>query len=66
MKTPLRLSAAHWRKSTYSGHDGGNCVEVASVGGNIAVRDSKDPEQPPVIFDPADWAALVETLKSST
>jgi hypothetical protein len=39
-----RLDRAQWRKSSYSGSNGGNCVEVArNPGGIIAVRDSKDP-----------------------
>ncbi len=33
-----------WRKSSYSGSNGGNCVEVAARSGNsLAVRDSKNP-----------------------
>ncbi|MEV5414064.1 DUF397 domain-containing protein [Thermopolyspora sp. NPDC052614] len=36
------LSYAVWRKSSRSGHDGGDCVEVASLQGAVAVRDSKD------------------------
>jgi Domain of unknown function (DUF397) len=35
------------RKSTYSGSNGGNCVEVAdNLPGIVAVRDSKDPDGP--------------------
>lgn len=34
------LAAAVWRKSSRSGGEGGNCVELASIG---AVRDSKNP-----------------------
>jgi hypothetical protein len=37
------LTNAEWRKSTYSGSNGGNCVEVAAnLPGVVAVRDSKD------------------------
>ncbi|MGI5327602.1 DUF397 domain-containing protein [Actinomadura nitritigenes] len=32
-----------WRKASYSGNDGGHCVELADLGGTIGVRDSKDP-----------------------
>ncbi|MGD0243120.1 MAG: DUF397 domain-containing protein [Streptosporangiaceae bacterium] len=31
-----------WRKSSYSGTQGGNCVEVAGHDGMILVRDTKD------------------------
>jgi hypothetical protein len=54
------LTGAHWRTSTYSGGNGGTCVEVA---GNlprvIAVRDSKDPDGPVLRFSRDDWAAFV-------
>jgi hypothetical protein len=32
-----------WRKSSYSGTNGGDCVEVADLVPSIAVRDSKNP-----------------------
>lgn len=52
------LSAAIWRKSAYS-NNGGNCVEVArNLPGVVAVRDSKDPGGPALIFTPADWEAF--------
>jgi hypothetical protein len=31
-----------WRKSSYSGSNGGNCVEVADVPGTVLVRDTTD------------------------
>ena len=31
-----------WRKSRYSGGNGGNCVEVASTAGVVLVRDTTD------------------------
>ncbi|RCG28278.1 DUF397 domain-containing protein [Sphaerisporangium album] len=33
----------NWRKSSYSGSNGGTCIEVAKAAGGIAVRDSKRP-----------------------
>lgn len=53
------LTRAHWRKSTRSGSNGGNCVEVAgNVPGVVAVRDSKDPDGPVLVVAPAAWAAF--------
>ncbi len=53
-----------WRKSTYSGGNGGNCVEVAcTLPSAIAVRDSKDPDGPKLIFTVADWAAFTESIR---
>ncbi|MFE9655364.1 DUF397 domain-containing protein [Micromonospora sp. NPDC006431] len=54
----LDLSGAGWRTSTRSSGNG-NCVEVAAVGGRIAVRDSKDRPGPVLAFGPAAWAAFV-------
>ena len=38
-------TAGNWRKSSYSGADGGECVEVASTSNAVMVRDTKDHEQ---------------------
>jgi hypothetical protein len=47
--------ALTWRKSSYSTSNGGNCVEVAAALGTIAVRDSKDPNGPALIFNRTRW-----------
>jgi hypothetical protein len=49
-----------WRKSSYSGGTGGNCVEVAVLpDGGRALRDSKDPAGPVLRFTSAEWSAFV-------
>lgn len=49
---------SYWRRSSHSGTSG-TCVEVANLdGGCCAVRDSKDPTGPALIFTPAEWAAF--------
>ncbi|MBX6750947.1 MAG: DUF397 domain-containing protein [Micromonosporaceae bacterium] len=53
----IDLSGAQWRKSTRSGPNTDNCVEVANLGDRIAVRDSKDPTGPVLVFTPAEWDA---------
>lgn len=53
------LSRAEWRKSTRSGPNCDNCVEVAFVDGVVAVRDSKDPDGAVLIFTPAEWDAFI-------
>ena len=54
-----------WRKSSYSGGNGGNCVEVATaLPAAIAVRDSKDPDGPRLIFTPQDWATFTTAIRS--
>jgi hypothetical protein len=53
-----------WRKSSYSGSNGGDCVEVAApLPAAIAVRDSKNPDGPKLIFTPAAWAAFTATIR---
>jgi hypothetical protein len=54
------LTGAKWHKSTRSGSNGGNCVEVAdNLPGVVAVRDSKDRDGGTLIFTHAEWAAFV-------
>ena len=57
------LNRAQWFKSTRSGPNSDNCVEVAFVGQAIAVRDSKNPQGPALIFTPAEWDAFVGGAK---
>lgn len=57
------LDNAVWRKSTRSGPWTDNCVEVAFVGGAIAVRDSKDAAGPVLVFTPGEWDAFVDGAK---
>jgi uncharacterized protein DUF397 len=60
----MDLNRADWRKSSYSGTNGGACVEVAgNLPGVVAVRDSKDPDGPALVFTRADWAAFTVALK---
>ncbi|MDW5323805.1 DUF397 domain-containing protein [Plantactinospora sp. KLBMP9567] len=50
------LTGARWRKSTRSGSNGGDCVEVAdNLPGVVAVRDSKDPAGPVLTFGRERW-----------
>ncbi|MFG2805848.1 DUF397 domain-containing protein [Streptomyces massasporeus] len=48
-----------WRKSSYSGDQGGDCVEVAETSATIAVRDSKTPAGPILTLDPATFTTFV-------
>ena len=52
-----------WRVASYTGGQG-NCVEVGSSAAAVAVRDTKDREDGPVLrFDPSVWQAFTENLK---
>jgi Domain of unknown function (DUF397) len=59
------IDRVQWRKSSYSGSNGGACVEVAHLpGGVLAVRDSKDPGGPKLAFAADEWAAFTEGVKA--
>jgi hypothetical protein len=54
------LQPVTWIKSSYSGPTGGNCVEAAALpDGGVAVRDSKAPGGPALVFTAAAWGAFV-------
>ena len=56
---------ADWRKSTYSGGNGGECVEVATnIPGIVAVRDSKNPDGPVLTFTRDEWRAFLNKIKN--
>jgi hypothetical protein len=58
------LTNARWRKSSYTGSSGTNCVEVAALPGTVAVRDSKDPGGPVLTLTPAAWRSFVAAVKA--
>jgi predicted secreted Zn-dependent protease len=51
-----------WRKAQLSTNNGA-CVEVASVPGKIAVRDSKDTGGPILVYAPEEWSAFLDGVK---
>ncbi len=52
-----------WRKSTRSNGQG-QCVEVAEFSDSVAVRDSKDPEGPVLVFAPGEWRAFISGARA--
>ncbi|MEO3816598.1 DUF397 domain-containing protein [Plantactinospora sp. B24E8] len=70
MAEPTNESAGvRWRKSSRSGDNGGNCVEVAApvpvppcragIRASVGVRDSKDPTGPVLRFSPTAWTRFL-------
>lgn len=58
-----QLVDAVWRKSRHSGANG-NCVEFAALdGGRLAVRNSRHPRGPALIYTRAEVAAFVAGVK---
>ncbi|WP_329398811.1 DUF397 domain-containing protein [Streptomyces melanogenes] len=59
----MDLTDAQWRKSSYSGTSGGDCVEVADLPHAVAIRDSKRPEGAALIVGSATFAAFVAATR---
>jgi hypothetical protein len=52
-----------WRKSSWSGPQGGNCVEFAQLpDGQVALRNSRHPSGPALLFTPAEWDAFSKAV----
>ena len=52
-----------WRKSSYSGSTGGQCVETASGSGVVLVRDTTDRDGGTLGFTAEAWAMFLGTLR---
>jgi hypothetical protein len=57
------LSDMRWKKSSRSGA-GNNCIEVADLDGERAVRDSKNPTGPALTFTAAEWVAFTAGVRA--
>jgi hypothetical protein len=58
-ETALRPWALDWHKSSHSGAEGGQCVEVAASSEAVYVRDSKDKTGPALSFGSVSWAEFL-------
>jgi hypothetical protein len=54
-----------WRKSSYSGGQGGECVEVGAAGdGTVLVRDTKDHSHGLIHrYSPAEWRTFIAGVR---
>jgi hypothetical protein len=71
----MDLTKVSWRKASYSGNDGGGCVEVSATHDTVSVphkadehllylvRDSKDPGGPRLAFTTSEWDAFIAGVK---
>ncbi|MFF4210956.1 DUF397 domain-containing protein [Streptomyces sp. NPDC001796] len=61
---PNASSLHGWRKSTYSGNEGGSCIEVLDgYTTGVPVRDSKAPQGPALVFSSTGWSSFVAAVK---
>lgn len=58
----IDLTQAEWRKSSYSSGNG-QCVEVAFFNAAVAMRDSKNPTGPALVFTAGEFAAFVHGVR---
>ncbi|WP_460759054.1 DUF397 domain-containing protein [Nocardiopsis oceani] len=54
----------NWRKSSYSGGHGGQCVEVANRSREVAMRDTQHRRKGHLSFRSTEWINLLHTLQS--
>ena len=59
------MTSDRWRTSSYSGGNGGECVQVAAKPstGLVLVRDSKDPDGPVLALAPKEWRRFTGHIK---
>ena len=57
--------AVSWRKSSYSGNNGGNCVEVATTPGAVLVRDTKGKHESALSLSADTWRAFAARTKNN-
>lgn len=54
-----------WRKSSFSGNNGGGCVEFAPLpDGGVAIRDTKDRTQPALHYTAQEWTAFLAGVRA--
>ena len=53
---------SNWRKSSYSGSNGGECVEVATTKA-VLVRDTADRSGPVLRFTAEAWRAFTAAIR---
>jgi hypothetical protein len=66
MSTDFELTGAVWVKSSYSGSNGGQCVEFSpsfAGSGVVPVRDSKNPSGPVLVLAAGGWSSFVSAVK---
>ncbi len=54
-----------WRKSSYSGNGGANCVETGNAPGMVLVRDTTDRDSGTLSFTASAWRAFTANVKRS-
>jgi hypothetical protein len=61
----MELKSATWRTSSYTGGNGGNCVEVGNGGSAVVIRDTKDRAGAVLAFAPQPWREFAARIKNA-
>ncbi|MFE9309224.1 DUF397 domain-containing protein [Streptomyces sp. NPDC020792] len=61
----MTTTQQNWFKSSYSGSEGDNCIEVALRPETVLVRDSKDTDRRALAVSPDAWAAFTALAADS-
>jgi hypothetical protein len=61
--TEVERTSLTWLKAEASTHNG-QCVEIASAPGKIAMRDSKDPDGPILVYTPGEFKAFLDGARN--
>jgi hypothetical protein len=61
----MNVETAIWRTSSYSGNNGGACIEVADAPRAVLVRDTRDREGPILAFDTEAWRGFAARVKTT-
>jgi hypothetical protein len=62
----MSSTALRWFKSSYSGSEGGNCIEVAIQPTAIHIRDSKTPTTAQLTVTPTTWTAFLKLANNAS
>jgi hypothetical protein len=60
-----QLAGLRWRKSTYSGSNGGGCIEVGGHSRHVVVRDTRDRPGSALRFSTTAWRRFTDQIKRS-
>jgi len=60
----MTSDTTRWRKSSYSGSQGGNCIEVADRDNRVLVRDTKNHPGAVLQFSQAAWRKFAGQVKT--
>ncbi|GLU49989.1 DUF397 domain-containing protein [Nocardiopsis ansamitocini] len=60
------MTSPHWHTSSYSGPNGGNCVEVAETSIGAVVRDTQNRDKETLLFPVGEWTAFLRDVQTGT